>query len=255
MKDKASKTKGLAWLAAAIALASILALGISPLVRAIPWSWEQRIALLLDSSPPEKLCRGSPQADALLRKLLDRLYPLDRDDAAIAIHVQIVDVPEVNAYAGLGGKITINAGFLEAAESAEEVAGVLAHEIEHVHKRHILESVLIHLMTVEGLRMISSGDLSSGAEWANFFLSMSFSRVQEAAADEGGLLRLQKAHVDNQGFKHFFERMKRSQSVPVYISDHPSDQDRFKMVEKFQNRDTQPILSHEEWLVLQKYCQ
>jgi hypothetical protein len=43
MTDKASKIKGLAWVIVAAILATAFAFGISPLVRAIPWSWENII--------------------------------------------------------------------------------------------------------------------------------------------------------------------------------------------------------------------
>jgi predicted Zn-dependent protease len=67
-------------------------------------------------------------------------------------------------------------------------------------------------------------------------------------------LRLQKSHIDNQGFKNFFERMKESSSVPALLSDHPSDQNRSQMAEKFKNENTTPIMTAKEWKSFQSYC-
>lgn len=252
--DKASKGKGLAWIVGAVFLASAFAFGISPLVRAVPWSWEVRLAGILPPVSLDKICPGNPQTDILLNRLKNRLYPLDSQDEAMPIDIHIVEDPAINAYAGLGGKIIVNSGLLDAAKSAEEVAGVLAHEIEHVHRRHILEGVLTHIATEEIIRFFSSGDISSGAEWAHTFLRMGFTRSQESEADEGGLRRLQKAHIDNKGFRQFFERMKTSESVSTFLSDHPSSKSRFNKVKEFENKDTMPLMTHEEWLELQSYC-
>ena len=250
--DKASNIKGLAWIFGAVGIAAALAFGISPFVRAIPWSWEKNISHSLGAISSVDVCNGNPQKQVLLKQLVTRLYPLDRDDARFSIDVQIVNNPDVNAFAELGGKILLNRGLLEKAESAEEVAGVLAHEIEHVRRRHVLEGFIVHLMTAEGIQMVLGS--SSNVEWSKYFLHMGFSRSQEAAADEGALLRLQKAHINNQGFKNFFKRMKDLASVPTFLSDHPADQARAEMVEKFQNQNTKPIMTNEEWKNFKASC-
>ncbi|MGH8030660.1 MAG: M48 family metalloprotease, partial [Arenimonas sp.] len=48
---------------------------------------------------------------------------------------------QINAFATLGGYVGANAGLVLAAESEDEVAGVLAHEISHVTQRHVLRAV------------------------------------------------------------------------------------------------------------------
>ena len=53
-----------------------------------------------------EVCNGDPKKQALLRQLVTRLYPLDRDDSRFSIDVQIVDNPSVNAFAERGGKIS-----------------------------------------------------------------------------------------------------------------------------------------------------
>jgi predicted Zn-dependent protease len=164
-----------------------------------------------------------------------------------------VDDPVVNAYATLGGKININSGLIKSAETPEELAGVLAHEIEHVRHRHILERVLVNLFTAEGMNLILGGG-SSPAKWAKYFLNMDFTRAQETQADEGGLRRLQMAHVDNHGFKEFFARMGKEESTSVFLSDHPSNRDRMEMVDQFKNEDIRPILTQQEWDVIKNHC-
>ena len=60
-----------------------------------------------------------------------------------------------NAFATPAGHIFINSGLLEALESEEEIAGILAHEIAHVVSRHISQNVdrspKIGLATLAGI--------------------------------------------------------------------------------------------------------
>ena len=251
-EDRASKLKGFAWLAVGCVIGGFFAVVLSPLTRAIPWSWEQKLARTLPADP-EPACRYDPKADAVLQKLVKRIYPVQPDDGDFSIDVRLVKDPTVNAYAGLGGQITVDSGLLKQAESPEELAGVLAHEIEHVHRRHIMEGALKHILTSGGIKIIF-GSQSSLANLADYFLKMDFSRTQEAQADEGGLRRLQKAHVDNQGFRHFFERMGKSGAGQEFLSDHPSNESRIEMVNSFPNQDPTPVLAPGEWTALKESC-
>jgi predicted Zn-dependent protease len=252
-EDHASKFKGLLWAVAACFLGVLLAVGIGPLAHLVPWSWEKKLGNALEFNPDVKDECRNPQAEALLQRLVARIYPVNPDDGDFSIEVNVARNPVVNAYAQLGGKITLNSGLLKRAESPEEVAGVLAHEIGHVHHRHIMEGALVHFFTAEGINLVL-GRGSSVATFARYLLNMDFTRSQEAQADEDGLQRLQKAHVDNKGFRRFFERMEKEEPSSVFLSDHPSNQERMEMVGQFKNQDTRPILTLAEWEILRNYC-
>jgi predicted Zn-dependent protease len=124
----------------------------------------------------------------------------------------------------------------------------------HVQHRHILQGVITHLFTSQAISMIFSAGQSSMADWAKYFFNMSFTRSQEAQADEEGLRRLQKAHVDNRGFRQFFERMEKSETALAFISDHPANTERMQMVEGFDNQNVKPIMTRDEWMILKSYC-
>ena len=201
----------------------------------------------------EDTCRGSPENTALLNRLVARLYPLEGDDDRVSIDVRIADSPGANAYARLGGRIFVDRGLLKQMGSADEAAGVLAHEIEHVKRRHILENAAMHLMTVGAVQLVFSGQVD-GLALTNFFLNLGFSRTQEAQADEGGLRRLQLAHIDNHGFAAFFERMQRQDSALDFLSDHPQNRDRLAMVSRFANDGTTPVMTDEECAAFKDFC-
>lgn len=250
-RDHASKTKGLLWIIGAIVLGLGFAFGITPFVRAIPWRWEVAIADRLPDVANSRQCKNQI-ADGLLQRLVARLFPIAAEDSRFTVSVRVVRNDAVNAYAALGGNITINSGLLKAAQSPEEVAGVLAHEIEHIHHRHVLNGFVTNLITREGWLYIFG--LASSADITRMFLNMRFSRQFEAEADEEGLRRLQRAHVDNRGFRDFFTRMRNTSAAEEFMSDHPSNQSRAEMAGRFGNADTVPLLSNEEWDRVKTYC-
>jgi hypothetical protein len=190
---------------------------------------------------------------AALKKLEVRLFPIFDFDAGVPIDIQIADNPEVNAFATLGGQIYIFDGLLKEAESAEEVAGVLAHEIEHVRLRHIMESSFSKILIGSVTWMIDS---SGGLSITQSLLNLKFGRDQERAADRAGLERLAKAGIDPKGYLSFFERQKNKATVPEIISDHPSDDSRIEQAAKFNVEKPVPIFSNQEdWLSLKAACE
>jgi predicted Zn-dependent protease len=247
--DHASKAKGLLWLLGAVTLGLCLALGVDPLAHAIPLSWERHLAGALSLGIQAKACKPTPEAEAALKKLEERLYPLDAEEAAQPLEFQVLQDQEVNAYAGLGGRITLNSGLLKKLESAEELAGVLAHEMEHVRHRHLMESLLVRSISFQGLRLVF-GNGGASAGWIHFLLSNNFSRAQEAEADKAGLERLRRARVDTQGLMRFFQRMGKEEPGSIFLSDHPDFDSRAEMAKSFSGSPSTPILSPEEWLAL-----
>lgn len=254
MADQASKLKGLAWVVGALLLGASFATGLAPLMHAVPWKWEREIASWFPAAAPERICRENPAAEVLLNKLVARLFPLDAEDSRVTINVRVVNDAVVNAYAGLGGNIFIDTGLLQQAESPEELAGVLAHEIEHVKQRHILQNAAVRLITVGGLQIIFTGKSASNVEWLGYFFNMNFTRGQETQADEGGLSRLRDAHIDNRGFRAFFKRMEDNSLIQVFLSDHPENRKRYEMAGKFENIDTKPVMTPGEWSAFKNFC-
>jgi hypothetical protein len=48
--------------------------------------------------------------------------------------------------------------------------------------------------------------------------------------------------------------MEKSGSAPVFLSDHPSNQSRIEMVDRFINQDVTPIMTRDDWKILKNYC-
>ncbi|MCA9680649.1 MAG: M48 family metallopeptidase [Myxococcales bacterium] len=143
----------------------------------------------------------------------------------------VVESEEVNAFALPGGFVTVNMGLLQAAETGEEVAAVLAHEMTHVTHRHGMRAVLRKVGGLTLVAMIFGGtDFETLAFAMEGLASQAHSRDQERDADEGGREILMAAGIDPIGMATFFERLEQMQgSLPgaaVLLSTHPNPGER-----------------------------
>lgn len=138
--------------------------------------------------------------------------------------------PQVNAFAMPGGHVVVYTGLLQAAESAEEVAGVLAHEVQHVEMRHSLKNML-HSLGWRALLALALGDFS-GSVWAGMaehLGQLGYSRDLERQADMGGLAALRRAGIAPEGMASFFAKLARQEGRQVeLLSSHPATEDRMQ---------------------------
>jgi beta-barrel assembly-enhancing protease len=141
----------------------------------------------------------------------------------------VAERPEVNAFAAPGGVVVVFSGLLTSAATAEELAGVLAHEVAHAELRHSLRG------TVKGLGLralvaLLAGDISdnvlTGA--ATRLTELRFSRDAEREADANGLQRLVAARISPHGMVRFYERLAAEQrpTPPALLSTHPASGER-----------------------------
>ncbi|MBC7537572.1 MAG: M48 family metallopeptidase [Bacteriovorax sp.] len=250
-----AKLKGVFWLLSAMLMAVGFSLGFSFFVQQIPWSVERKLALVYDGSYGKNCVGNNLNSQIALDKLVKRIYPLKSDDHKFSLRVQVLRKKSINAFATLGGNIFINEALLLAATTPEELAGILAHEIEHVRLRHILQGVLVRLATAQGLKFVLSGDPGSlSADTASTFFNMSFTKSEEAQADSEGLKRLQMANVSVKGIYTFFKRMKSSSDLAALLSDHPSDSSRLSKLKPFLDKPSKEVLTEVEWISLKEIC-
>lgn len=147
---------------------------------------------------------------------------------------RVVDTPEVNAFALPGGYVTVNRGLLEAAESGEEVAGVIGHEIQHALLRHGTKRILRQLGSAVIMSLIFGGsDLHDVGQVAGQMTGLSYDRAQESEADEHGVALMVGANIDPRGLSEFFERLsKDSLRPPELLSTHPDPGTRAELVSR-----------------------
>jgi predicted Zn-dependent protease len=82
--------------------------------------------------------------DASLQRYVNRVgkwVALHSDRADLPWTFSVIDTETINAFALPGGSVIVSSGLLKRLGSESELAGVLAHEIAHVVKRHQLKAI------------------------------------------------------------------------------------------------------------------
>ncbi len=123
---------------------------------------------------------------------------------------KVLESRDVNAVSLPGGPIYVFRGLLDMTEGdVDELAGVIAHEIAHVERRHVAKayskSILADLLIIFG----TSGSATSAADIANVFIQLRFSRDAEYESDRLGIRYSYKAGYDPNGLVRFFKKLRR----------------------------------------------
>jgi predicted Zn-dependent protease len=170
----------------------------------------------------------------------------------------------VNAFAAPGGYIVLFRGLLDLTDSAEELAGVLAHEVQHILQRHVTRLLLEHAST--GLLLAAlTGDVSGtvvfALEGARLLGTLQHSRQHETEADTAGLRMLVAANIDPAGMVSLFARLRTAgQQVPdvlQYLSTHPDTAQRIATLKALAAQTSHPfvkLLPHYDWQDMRRIC-
>ena len=120
----------------------------------------------------------------------------------------------VNAMALPGGTIIVFQGLINVTETPEELAGVLAHEFQHVLKRHSTRGIIrSEAISLFGLIISGNSDSMTNVilQAGGMLEFLSFSRKLESQADNEGMKMMLAAQVDPQGMVRMFEILEREQ--------------------------------------------
>ncbi len=201
----------------------------------VPLSVDQKLGALSSSQMQagQKLC-DDPATIAYVRNITDELLAA-HGKTPFPFEVVIVEDEQVNAFALPGGYLTVNSGLLATAETGEEVAGVLGHEIYHALLRHGTKRILREVGGSIVLSMLLGGTgLEDVGGLAKSLTGLSYDRAQESEADLRGDELMQKAGLDPSGLARFFERLAKESSVevPALLSTHPDPGDRAEIIAK-----------------------
>jgi Zn-dependent protease with chaperone function len=144
----------------------------------------------------------------------------------------LAESPQVNAFALPGGFVVVHAGLIDAAKSADELAAVLAHEVQHIEQRHSLQQ-LLHQLGWATLLAVVVGDAGTLTSIVLLQLgNTAFTRELETQADLRAIEALKAAGVPPQGLVTFFQTLREERSgIPTLLSTHPATDDRIKAIE------------------------
>ncbi len=148
----------------------------------------------------------------------------------------VVKDPTVNAFALPGGIVIVNTGLLEKADSANEVAAVLAHEVQHVEQKHALKN-MINSAGIAAVVLLVLGDANAALIIIAHQVSQQyFSRQVEAEADEKGRKLLLSKKIKAEGMATFFEKLGGNDAdngALEWLSSHPDTKHRIALSKAF----------------------
>ena len=162
------------------------------------------------------------------------------------VRFYVVEDENINAFAIPGGAIYVHTGLIEAVEHADELAGVVAHEIGHVTARHTAQlarrqrntgfvaqvvGVLVAILTGNQYAA-NAGDLA--AQIAAQAYVTTYTREYEREADVLAIEALSKSGWNPEGMVRMFETLKAEAGggggMPQFLASHPATDERIQVV-------------------------
>ncbi|MEJ7925562.1 M48 family metallopeptidase [Sphingobium sp. AN641] len=218
----------------------------------IPRAWENRMGDAMVGDFGGRLCH-TPAGDAALRALVARIDP-----GGEARDVSLANIPMENAVTLPGGRIILFDGLIQKAGSADEIAGVLGHELGHVRNRDTMTGLVRQL----GLSVVLGGFSGNAGGYLNGVLALSYGRKAESAADGVAIDQLRAAAISPAATAGFFTRMGgtgdagRGAQAMSWLSSHPLSADRRKRFENAVQKGVRyrPALDPVQWRALRASC-
>jgi predicted Zn-dependent protease len=224
-----------------------------------------------------KQCESGPGRIALDR-LTRRLTSAASDNPA-PVRVLMVDWALVNAFATPGGQIIMTRGLVQKANSPDEVAGVLAHEIGHTLELHPETGLVRAMGLAAAAQLVFAGSTGTATNIGLLLTQLRYTRVAEREADAHAMRTLKTAGISAKGFGDFFERLEPKLSNPnakadekkqeeekkkislgtrIFTSEilrsHPLTADRLALVRAQPAYPATPALSDDDWRALREMC-
>jgi predicted Zn-dependent protease len=168
-----------------------------------------------------------------------------------SIRIFIVNDPSLNAFVAGGQNIFFHTGLLTKAKRADEVIGVIAHEVGHISGGHLARTqdqldklstpqILTYVLGTTTALLLGSPEvgfaiLTGGAQLTlqNF---LQYTRTQERAADAAAVTILERLKLSPEGLYDFLNALSisnqwREEGSP-YMRTHPTDTERLHFLEK-----------------------
>jgi predicted Zn-dependent protease len=227
----------------------------------VPVAWEVSLgeSVARRLAPLHRLC-GDSVGHADLRRVVDRLLTTV-PSTPYTFRVSVVRDSAVNAFAAPGGFIVLHSGLLSSAETPEQLAGVLAHELQHVLHRHSTRAVIREAPLRLALATVSGGGMETAATVVGTIGVLSYRRADEAQADRDGMRMLEAAQVEPSGMVDFMRTLDKGDTPPPrfvsYLSSHPHTRDRVAILSAMaaaMRVEPRPVLDSVAWKRVRTMC-
>ena len=179
--------------------------------------------------PAVRSQRADSAIEVISKRLLDAV-----DSTPYRYQFRVIKSEDVNAFTIPGGNIYIFSGLLTMSDSPEEVAAVLAHEIAHAEKRHVVNKIIKEFSIAVVVGILAGGDPSVIIQIIQQVVGSSFDREQEEEADRYALELMEKAKIDPKHLGEFFTKLdERGLSFNKnleFLATHPHNDSRIEKV-------------------------
>jgi len=177
------------------------------------------LALTAQPAAAQSILRDA-ETEQLLQDMVDPLVEAAGMDPG-QVDVVLLNDSSINAFVAGGQRIYVHSGLIEAADTANEVQGVLAHELGHITGGHVnrfsegagnatritlLSALLAAAAAFAGGGEAAMGILAAGQQAAQGSF-LAFSRTQEASADAAAVHFLSDAGISGRGSLEFFRKL------------------------------------------------
>jgi predicted Zn-dependent protease len=220
-------------------------------------------------------CESGP-GRAALDRLTKRLTSAASGEPP-SVRVIVFDWGLVNAFAAPGGQIIVTRGLLQSSTSADEVAGVLSHELGHVLELHPEAGLVRAMGLAAAAQLVFAGTTGTATNIGLLLTQLRYTRVAEREADAHAIRILKNAQISAKGFGDFFQRLEpklptpakgsESKSVPEkngglgarifsaeLLRTHPPTGERLALVRSQPVYPATPALSDADWSALREVC-
>ena len=223
-----------------------------PLERRLGDVAEKQVKLLFDG----KVCNNAAGQQAFAKLVNALRGPAGLDPSG---HSAVLSSSIPNAFALPGGKVFLFDGLLAKAESPDEIAGVLAHELGHLKHRDNMRG-LIYNGGTSFLIGLLFGDITGSSALifaSRTLVTASHSREAETDADTFAIDVMQKLGRSPKPMGELLFRVTGKEGKGLSIlSGHPLTEDRLaRMSREDKPPSGPPLLTPEEWVALKSICQ
>ncbi|MGZ3277128.1 MAG: M48 family metalloprotease [Caulobacteraceae bacterium] len=214
------------------------------------------IAILPASLAPPAFAQQGPRISVIRDTEIEELIHKEGESMWRAaglnpdnVHITIMGDPDINAFTAGGQTIFVNTGLIQATKNPNQLVGVLAHETGHITGGHVAResmykpALATYLLTMGlGLLAAVAGAPDAGSallyssDYFATLTALTYSRVQEASADQAAAGFLDKAHISGRGLVDFFDYYRYQEAFSDarkyrFFMDHPLTEERISSLQ------------------------
>jgi beta-barrel assembly-enhancing protease len=214
----------------------------------LPASWETKLFRDRRVFANATLCRSELGTEALL-SILKPLLELRNGGDPLRVSVYKSETFETFAFPA--NRIFVSSGLLARLATPAELLGVIAHQMEHVAKRHPLQTLNRDSVVASYLRLLFPSEKEGNLDpsLVQLLARPRSSADEERVIREGAAAQLERANLDPSGLAQLFARLRDQGEFPSFYTDHHMDQ--------LASAPLSPVKTDvldSDWLALKKIC-